>query len=351
MQSSSPMQQTTPLVSVVIPVFNAQAYIAEAVESILAQTYTHFELILIDDASTDGTLEILQRYAAQDARIRLLINERNLNITPTLNRGLQEARGELIARMDADDISLPDRLEKQVAFLQSHPEIGLISGRALAIDAKGEVIPDEFSLIREPGVIRWLLHFTCPITHPAVMGRLDLFLQAGGYDPEIPFAEDYALWQKMSTFTNLSNLEDFLIKKRAHNQSIGVTRRETMMHSHMLVQQRAISVLLNRPVDLEEIRGLRNLSKSVPPKDSIALIKRCHAAFLAQNTLTPREKRLVARDCAFRIYRIANFNRRDKAFWGDLALSFIKNPALLGRVGKALGRRLQGKSQSVEGER
>jgi len=327
------------LVSVIMPVYNAEHYLAEAVESILSQTYRHFELIAIDDCSADGSLAILKSFAEKDGRVRLLENEQNLGVTPTLNLGLKEARGELIARMDADDISLPDRLEKQVTFLQSHPEIGLVSGDALAIDAEGNSIPEDFALTTEPGYIKWLLHFTCPITHPAVMGRKALFDQAGSYDPEILYAEDYDLWQRMSQFAKLSNLTDVLIKKRAHAQTIGVTQRETMMRSHKLVQQRAFSRLLQRQVTLDEISALRARSQVIPPQRSLAMLRKARQVFLSQNSLTPRDRRLVGRDYAFRVYRVANENRNNPACWMPLLESFFANPSLFRRVFRALGRR------------
>ena len=344
MTNSTPhVEESTPMVSVIMPVYNAERYLAEAVESILNQTFADFELITIDDCSTDGSLAILKSFADKVKRMHVLENERNLGVTPTLNRGLANARGELIARMDADDISLPDRLEKQFAFLQAHPEIGLVSADAVAIDAEGCAIPEEFALISEPGYIKWLLHFTCPITHPAVMGRKALFEQAGGYDPEILYAEDYDLWQRMSQFTCLSNLPDVLIKKRAHAQTIGVTRRDTMIHSHKLVQQRAFSRLLKQQVSLDEISALRARSQTIPPGRTLAMLRQARQLFLSQTALTPLEKRLIQRDYAFRVYRVANENRNNPTCWLPLITSFFANPSLLRRVFRALGRRFQTK--------
>lgn len=330
-----------PLVSVIMPVFNAESYLSEAVESILSQTFPDFELITIDDCSTDGSLAVLKSFAERDTRVRLLENERNLGVTPTLNRGLKEAQGELIARMDADDISLPERLEKQIAFPQANPQIGLISGDAVAIDAEGAAVDEDFSLTVEPGYIKWLLHFTCPITHPAVMGRKALFEQAGGYDPEILYAEDYDLWQRMSQYTQLSNLGEVVLKKREHSQAIGITRREIMMRSHRLVQQRAFSRLLCRSVSLEEIAALRAQAPDIPAKQTLELLREARRVFLAQNPLTPTEKRLVERDYAFRVYRVANAHREDPACWLPLLGSFFTNPSLLNRVFRALNRRLR----------
>lgn len=342
------IEESTPLVSVIMPVYNAERYLSEAVESILSQTFPDFELIVIDDCSTDGSLAILKSFAERDARVRLLANAQNLGITPTLNRGIQAARGEFIARMDADDISLPERLEKQAAFLQANPTIGLISGNAEAIDVEGAATDEDFSLIVEPGYIKWLLHFTCPITHPAVMGRKALFKQAGGYDPEILYAEDYDLWQRMNQFTQLSNLPDVLIKKRAHAQTIGVTRRETMIRSHRLVQQRALSRLQGRPVSLEEVAALRARSQTIPPRQTLAMLRQARQVFLSQNALTPQEKHLVQRDYAFRVYRVANENRREPAMWPHLVRSLLLNPSLLRRVLKAIDRRARSISSHID---
>lgn len=335
-----------PLVSVIMPAYNAERYLNEAVESILCQTFRDFELIVIDDCSTDGSLAILKSFAARDERVSLLENAQNLGVTPTLNHGIQAARGEYIARMDADDISLPDRLEKQVTFLQANPEIGLISGREVAIDSAGRELEGDFNVTVEPGCIHWLLHFTNPITHPAVMGRKALYEQAGGYDPEILYAEDYDLWQRMSQFCLLSNLPDVLIKKRTHTESIGVTRRETMIRSHKLMQQRALSRLLGRPVLLEEVAALRARSAALPPRQTLNMLRECRDCFFSQNTLSPREIRLVRQDYAFRVYRVANENRNNPGCWLPLVGSFIANPSLLKRVFKAVGRRFRNKQDA-----
>lgn len=294
---------------------------------------------MIDDCSTDGSLAILKSFAERDARVRLLENAQNLGITPTLNRGIQAARGEFIARMDADDISLPDRLEKQAAFLQANPQIGLISGDAEAIDAEGSATDEDFSLIVEPGYIKWLLHFTCPITHPAVMGRKVLFDQAGGYDVALRYAQDYDLWQRMSQFTQITNIPDTLVQRRVHSQSIGAAHRDEQMHSHRIVQQRALSRLLGRPVSLEEVAALRARSQTIPPRQTLAMLRQARQVFLSQNALTSQEKRLVRRDYAFRVYRVANENRNKPACWLPLAYSFLLNPGLFKRVFRALGRR------------
>jgi hypothetical protein len=172
------------------------------------------------------------------------------------------------------------------------------------------------------------------------MGRKEYFLKTGGYNPNITYAQDFDLWQRMSQFTKLSNIKDIIIKRRIHNQSVGISQRNMQMHCHRLVQQRAISELLERPVDYDEILGLRNLIRTVHPRESISLLKLCKRTFLTKNKLTPLEKRLISRDCAFRIYRIANYNRKNPEYWFDLVKTLFVNPALLRRVFKAIKQRL-----------
>ena len=352
MLTPNPMKisdKSQPLVSVIMPVYNAERYLGEAVESILSQTFADFELIAIDDCSTDGSLAILKSFAEKDKRVLVLENERNLGVTPTLNRGLAIAHGELIARMDAVDVSLPERLEKQAAFLEAHPEIGLVSGDAVAIDAEGCAIPEAFALIREPGYIKWLLHFTCPITHPAVMGRKALFEQAGGYDPALRYAQDYDLWQRMSHFTHITNIPDTLVGRRVHSQSIGAAHRGEQMHSHKLVQQRAFSRLLKQQVSMDEISALRTRSQTAAPRQTLAMLRQARQLFLSQNALTAREKGLVRRDYAFRVYRVANENRNNPTCWLPLVYAFLLSPGLFRRVFRALGRRIQTKpSERIE---
>lgn len=332
--------EALPLVSVITPVYNGEAFLADSIQSILDQTYPNFELIIINDASTDSSLQIIRSFAEKDPRILVVENQKNLNVSISSNIGLDLARGEYVARMDQDDISLPCRLEKQVNFLQSNPQIGLVSGKALTIDSTGKEIPNNYSNIIEPGFIKWLLNFTCPINHPASMGRKELILKAGKYDPLINCAEDYDLWQRLSRITLLSNLRDILIKKRVHSKSIGSNQSKKMMNDHMLVQQRAFSCLLDRPVSLDEISALRSKVPGVSPRQSLGMLADAHHRFLAQNQFTRLEKRLVNQDYAFRVYRVANMYRHLPVLWPALIKSFLVNPSLFSRVTRSLSRRL-----------
>src|SRR5258708_31795371 len=156
-----------------MPVFNGMRHVGAAVESILAQTYRDFELLVVDDGSSDRSLEIVRSY--RDARIRVLVNERNLGLAASLNRGLSESRCALIARQDADDLSLPNRLERQVAVMRQRPELALLGTQASAIDVDGRPLKAVDRPIDEVS-IRWYGLFDNPFVHTSVMFRRALVL-------------------------------------------------------------------------------------------------------------------------------------------------------------------------------
>ncbi len=207
-----------PEVSVVMPVYNGERYLQESIESILKQTFTDFEFIIINDGSTDRSGEIIKSY--HDQRIRLIENESNLGLTISLNKGLSSASGEYIARMDADDISLPERFAKQVDFLKTHPDIGVLGSGVQFIDHHGT----PSSILQYPsehGLLQWYLYFLNPIIHSTVMMRRKIVETVGGYNPERtdPHAEDYELWDGLSNVTRLWNLNEVLLYYRLHQHS------------------------------------------------------------------------------------------------------------------------------------
>jgi len=207
---------TAPRVTVLMPVYNGESFLRDAIDSVLAQTFADFELLVIDDGSTDGSVGIVRSYA--DPRIRLLQNPANLKLVATLNRGLKEARGELIARMDADDISLPARLGKQVAFMDGHPEVGACGAW---VETFGEREGDVWDYPTDPDTIRCTLLFRSVIAHPTVMLRRERFDPAGlRYDARYPQAEDFQLWQRAGNHFPLANLGEVLVRYRFSHASV-----------------------------------------------------------------------------------------------------------------------------------
>ena len=208
-----------PLISVCMPVYNAQRYLKEAVVSILDQTFRDFEFLIIDDGSSDRSLSILKRYAAQDARIRLS-SKPNAGYAVRLNEMLYLARGDLIARMDADDVALPERFARQVEFLRCHPEVDVVGGAQEHIDSQGHLLfvqgePEEHEELQELA-----LTGVCPINHPSVMMRREAVLAVGGYRVEMMPAEDFDLWLRMGEHGRLANLTDVITRYRVHESSV-----------------------------------------------------------------------------------------------------------------------------------
>jgi glycosyltransferase involved in cell wall biosynthesis len=200
-------------------------YLRDAVNSILRQTFGSFEFIIVDDGSTDDTWSILRDYAARDARLVLLRNEGNIGYTRSLNRGLGAARGALIARQDADDISMPERLAQQVAFLAANPEVGLVASQVQVIDADGSPVKQEMFTgpLDDDGIQQQLLEHCC-LCHGSVMFRRACLDAAGLYDESLEPAEDYDLWLRMAEVTRLAKLPDTLISYRRHADSVSNRR-------------------------------------------------------------------------------------------------------------------------------
>jgi glycosyltransferase involved in cell wall biosynthesis len=213
--------------TVILPVYNAQRYITAALESVLNQTFGDFELLIINDGSTDGTLAILEDYARRDGRITL-ISRPNTGYVIALNEGIAMARGEFIARMDADDISLPKRFEKQLAYLRANPNCVLVGSAVDQMDAAGMVIgPMADVCFGHDAIDAALLRRGWPVVHPAVMMRTAAVRRVGGYRPDYCPNEDHDLFLKLAEIGHLENLPDLLLQYRKHDQSQSFQKMET----------------------------------------------------------------------------------------------------------------------------
>ncbi len=211
-----------PRISVVMPVYNAEKYLSQAIESILIQTYTDFEFIIIDDGSTDTSLKISETYAQKDKRI-VLVSRENKGLVASLNEGIALAKGEFIARMDADDISLPTRFEKQIAVLEQE-KIDIIGCHAMIISETGRCFHSELVPTEEDFIIL-SLSVQIPFFHGSVMIRKSFLskhqLRYGSNEMQAPYAEDYELYVKMyQAGAKFSNFSEFLFLYRVHGQSI-----------------------------------------------------------------------------------------------------------------------------------
>jgi glycosyltransferase involved in cell wall biosynthesis len=187
----------TPLISVMMSVYNAERYVAEAIQSILGQTEGRFEFLIVNDGSRDASGSIIDRYAAQDSRIRA-IHQENRGLIASLNRMLDEARAPLVARMDSDDVSRPERFAVQLAWMQAHPDIAVLGTNTDELDADGAFFPCSDFHPEHPADIRERLMAASAMCHPSVMMRRDVIRSLGGYRAAFRHCEDYDLWLRVS---------------------------------------------------------------------------------------------------------------------------------------------------------
>ncbi|TDL78991.1 glycosyltransferase family 2 protein [Peribacillus frigoritolerans] len=207
----------TTRVTVLMPVYNGEKHLFEAIESILNQTYKEFELLIINDGSTDKSEDIIKKF--KDSRIRYVVNDYNIGLIKTLNKGLGLINSEYIARMDADDISLPTRLEKQIKFMDQNKDIAVSGTSILVFNNKGKVRKEIVS--KEPIKIRTQLLFYPALMHPTVLIRKKIIEQGNfEYDEAHKSVEDFGLWQKMSVNYKLSNIPEILLKYRINESGI-----------------------------------------------------------------------------------------------------------------------------------
>ena len=242
-----------PLITVLMPVFNADKYLNIAIDSILSQTFSNFEFLIIDDGSTDKSVEIIQAYT--DSRIRFIQNVSNQGISATLNKGISLSTTELIARMDADDICYPERLENQYNFFMADPECALLSTSVREISKDG--IPLRINNYTKE-YYYYNLTFICWIYHPTVMFKRSVVLDAGGYS--VIYSEDFDLWWKIIRKYKVCHLQQILLDYRSYSESIsaGYKKKEYEDFQHMQVM-RNIQFYTGQDFHLtyEEIESLR----------------------------------------------------------------------------------------------
>lgn len=239
MGKTNDMSQIKPIISVLMPAYNAADYIREAIDSILTQTFTDFEFVIINDGSTDTTEEIILSYS--DERIKYYANESNMGIVKTLNRGIDLCQGKYIARMDADDVSLPDRLEKQVHRLEANPQI-VACGTLYAIYGDQRQTPVDVATDVQD--IRYDMAIYCQFAHSMVMMRKDVLnINQLQYREEYKCAEDYKLWTELLKYGDMVNLPEVLGCIRQCEEGISISNAEKQKHLSDIVRKEYLNQL------------------------------------------------------------------------------------------------------------
>ena len=271
-----------PLVTVLMPVFNGEKYLGDAIDSILNQTFRDFEFLIIDDGSIDSSVEIIRTY--HDSRIRLVKNTANIGMAASLNSGLALSKGEYVARMDQDDISLPQRLACQVAFLDSRPEVGVVGSSMEVFGDKNEVI----RFPTDPDRIKCELFFVNVIAHPTVMMRKTMFVSHGlQYDPFFEKSEDYELWNRSIRYFPLTNIEETLLRYRRHDKQVTQFHVEKHLHAAETVWRALLERWGLEPTD-EEITAHYAICKMdrIPDRALVMAVDRWFAKLKAVNKMT-----------------------------------------------------------------
>ena len=228
------MKQPNVVISVVMGVYNAEKYLQKAIDSILNQTFHQFEFIIVNDGSTDSSLNILRSY--NDIRVRV-INQKNSGLPVALNQGISFAQGRYIARMDADDIALPNRFEIQLAYMESHPEISVVGGQVALINSEGSPIGKAFKPL-EPEIIDRYLNYACPLIHPTYLARKEVYKIVKGYRESLRTAQDYDFLLRASEAgLRFANVPDEVLLYRDNPSGISA--------SSLMRQARSARILLS----------------------------------------------------------------------------------------------------------
>lgn len=264
--------KSTNEVSVVMPVFNGERFLAESIESILNQTYQDFDFIIVDDGSTDRSLSIISSYGSQDSRITFFTNSENKGISYSTNLGISHVQSPYIALMDQDDICFPHRFEKQVEFLSLHPDISVLGANSVVVHKDGSA-RNRKTIVTSPGLIRWGLLFTNQIQNPTVMMRSDIFSDASiRYEDYAP-SQDYQLWLKICDKYQFSNLAEPLIYRRLHDQNATNRIEQGETPSRITIRKEYIERTMKYKISDHTVASLLNASLVQDNAEAIVICK------------------------------------------------------------------------------
>lgn len=257
---------SSPSVSVLMAVFNGGQLLEDSIRSIADQTFRDWELIVVDDASTDQTREIVEAWSRRDPRIRLVANQTNKGQTPCLNQGLRECRGAWVARQDADDLSHPERLAAQMDFLERDAKTLLLGTQGMLIDTRGRRV-GLLDVPCDPDGIAWSFPFLNPFLHTSVIFRRDAVMGVGAYDESFRIAQDYDLWGRLAARGRTANLPQRLVSYRHAETSLSKTGRETAFAEADRVSASEARRLLGREFTEQESRLAGAFRRGLEPAE------------------------------------------------------------------------------------
>ena len=284
---------SAPAISVLLPAFNAAPVLCASVQSVLDQTFGDFELLIVNDGSTDETAAILREI--RDPRVRVLTNPTNRGLTRSLNRALAEARGEFIARQDADDLSEPHRFEKQIAFLRARPHVALLGTAGWRVNSSARTTGSN-DLPTTHDAILWTSVTDNPFLHTSIMFRRAVIAgEFGGYDEEYLICQDFALWSRIAARRQVANLVQRLVRMREHPASLTQTRAEqTTSEVNRILESNWNRIFPGREFTAEERDLLVSFRLQVPAERISALRLLLNALRKEFETSHPNTRRSAA---------------------------------------------------------
>jgi glycosyltransferase involved in cell wall biosynthesis len=282
MNSSSGIPR--PLVSVLMPCYNASRFLEEAMDSVLNQSYTNLEVLAIDDGSTDGTADIIKRYADKDTRVRAIFNEVNIGLIKTLNKGCDLAQGGFIARMDSDDISEPRRIERLMEVLESDPSVSLVSAGCFRLSESGKLLSRVHPKARLWKALKFVSFFSTPVLHPCVVFRSEL-VSHNRFDEEYLHSEDYELFSRLLLLGHkFVNIDEPLYQLRINFQSVSHKFENIQISTHNRISFRNINDYFGIQYDYFVQRVMTNrINFNVPPRllrESLRQLDKLRAIFI-----------------------------------------------------------------------
>lgn len=317
------------LISIILPVYNGAEHLTECIESLLSQTYKNFELIIVDDGSTDDTPMILMNYAQKDNRLKIITHKNNQKQIVAGNTGLKNTKGVYIARMDADDISYPNRLEKQIEFLQKNLNVGILGTWVHIIDNDGKHIETMETNISQ-GFLGWSLLFDASFVHSSVMMRKEIIEKTGYYQTQQ--AEDYDLWSRVYTISEVANLPLVLQKKRVWNGQVALKVPIETFECVLQIMQRNMSLLLKDfLVEIEAVKVIRTIMENNKPElnntllcNASSLIKALYRTYISKQNISRADKKNINIDVFQKLYKISQWQ-----FSVDILNAFISKLYLI----------------------
>ncbi len=312
------------LVSVLMPIYNGEKYLVEAIDSILKQTYKEFEFIIIDDGSTDKSYDIVKNY--EDKRIKLIRNETNIQLVDTLNKGVSLSKGRYIARMDCDDIAHTERLEKQLRLIEKNNDVAVVGASIQLINEYGKK-GRKYFYPEDSDYLSWCLLYFSPIAHPAAMIRKTMLEGVGGYNKLMTHAEDHYLWYRLSQVGKIINVNDVLMYIRKHQDNVTKKNvRENVEKSifvSKVVSKKIYGIEIDKKV-MECIR-LKVCGKYSYIKQAIKYVGDLYDSFAAGHKNKYDSIEYIKKDAALRISTLILRRIYDFRLWPSMYYSLRIN--------------------------